>query len=80
MTKQTPSKYTVNVTKQDGMKSVYYVAALSEGGAEETCLREVYSAQYAIAFYGWPETVKEPDLISKGVMLYLAKEYLNKHL
>jgi hypothetical protein len=64
-----PRKYTVNITKKDGMKSIYFVLALSCGAAEETCLREVYNAKYALAENGWPETVKTPDLFSKGVAI-----------
>ena len=64
-----PRKYTVNITKEDGMKSIYFVLSLSAGAAEETCLREVYSAKYALAVDGWPETVKTPDLFSRGVSI-----------
>ena len=78
MRKQEPTKYTVIITKQDGMKSNYFVLALSAGAAEETCLREVYNAQYALAENGWPESVAEPDLTSKGVSLWLVKEYCSR--
>ncbi len=64
-----PKKYTVDLTKKDGMKSIYFVLALSAGAAEETCLREVYNAKYALAEDGWPETVKAPDLFSRGVAI-----------
>jgi len=74
--KQQPTKYTVDITKLDGMKSIYFVLALSAGAAEETCLREVYNAQYALAEKNWPESVKLPDLTSKGVTLFLTSEYL----
>lgn len=66
---QTPAKYTVDITKEDGMRSIYFVLALSAGAAEETCLREVYSAKYALAKDGWPEMVKTPDLFSRGVAI-----------
>lgn len=62
-------KYTVDVTKTDGMKSKYFVLALSAGAAEETTLREVYAAKYALAVDGWPEGVQGPDLYSRGVGL-----------
>lgn len=78
MKKQEPTKYTVNITKQDGMKSTYFVLALSAGAAEETCLREVYNAQYALAENGWPEQVIEPDLTSKGVTLFLVKDFCSR--
>lgn len=74
--KQQPNKYTVNITKLDGMKSIYFVLALSESAAEETCLREVYNAKYALAEKNWPASVTLPDLISKGVALFLTTEYL----
>jgi len=75
MKTQQPTKYTVNITKKDGMKSIYFVLSLSAGAAEETCLREVYNAQYALAELGWPESVTLPDLSSKGVALFLVNEY-----
>lgn len=66
---QKPTKYTVDVTKDDGAKSIYFVLALSAGAAEETVLREVYAAKYALASLGWPESVKSPDLFSRGVAI-----------
>jgi hypothetical protein len=60
-------KYTVNITKQDGMKSIYYVVAHSAGGAESMCLNEVYNARYALAEDGWPESVKVPDMYTQAV-------------
>ena len=62
-------KYTVTVTKNDGMLSIYYVVALSAGGAEETALREVYAAKYAVAEEGWADYVKSYDLISRGAAI-----------
>ena len=62
-------KYTVKIEKNDGMMSEYFVAATSAGGAEETALREVYAARYAVANIGWPECVKDPDLISRGAAI-----------
>ena len=70
-----PKKYTVDATKEDGMKSIYFVLALSAGAAEETVLREVYSAKYALAKVGWPDAVKSCDLFSRGVAI-LAVEKL----
>lgn len=70
-------EYTVDVTKDDGMKSIYFVLALSAGGAEETVLREVYAAKYALGKPGWPSEVKAPDLFSKGaaiVAIEIARE------
>jgi hypothetical protein len=60
-------RYTVDVTKVDGMKSTYFVAALSCGGAEKAVLKNVYNAKYALA-----EEMTElghfyPDLISEAV-------------
>lgn len=65
-------KYRVSVEKADGMKSNYFVAALSAGGAEITVLKNVYNAKFAIAkecddsFYG--------DLISEGAARQLLNE------
>ena len=74
--KREPKRYKVNITKKDGMKSIYFVLALSCGAAEETCLREVYNAKYALAEDGWPETVKTPDLFSKGVAIVSVNKIL----
>jgi hypothetical protein len=62
-------QYTVEVTKTDGAKSQYFVAALIAGGAEVTALREVYQALYAHAVDGWPIGVTQPDLISNGAAI-----------
>ena len=59
-------KYTVEITKLGGLKSIYYVAALSGGGAEQVALMEVYEARYAVATLGWPKMRTQPDLTSKG--------------
>lgn len=70
-----PTIYKVDVTKDDGMKSIYFVLATSLGGAEETVLREVYAAKFAIAEENKIEGIK-PDLISKGATIYLADEFI----
>lgn len=67
MNKQQIKKYTVEITKNDGMLSTYNVVALSAGGAEETALREVYAAKYAMATEGWRDGVTRHDLVSRGV-------------
>ena len=71
-----PKKYTVNITKEDGMKSIYFVLSLSAGAAEGTCLREVYLAKYALAVDGWPDTVETPDLFSRGVSIVAVQAIL----
>ena len=50
-------KFTVDVTKKDGMKSIYFVLALSLGGAENAVLKNVYNANFALASDGWPKSV-----------------------
>jgi len=75
-----PKKYTVFVTKEDCMKSIYFVIALSAGAAEETCLREVYSAKYALAENDWPETVKSSDLFSRGVAIFAVNKMMGAML
>jgi len=72
-----PKKYTVTAIKNDGMKSIYFVLALSAGAAEETTLREVYAAKWALAEDGWPESVKLPDLFSRGVALLAVKNMID---
>lgn len=62
-------QFTVEVTKQDGAKSNYFVLALSCGGAENVALAEVYSAKYALATAGWPKGVKSFDLFSRGAAI-----------
>lgn len=71
-------KYSVRVTKQDGATSIYHVLALSAGGAEETVLREVYAAKFALATNGYPDSVKFPDLISKGASIAAVEYVLDK--
>ena len=69
-------KYTVKLTKNDGMKSTYFVLANSAGGAENVTLSEVYNAEYAIAENGWAEGVVLPDLFTQSV----ARDLVNKSL
>jgi hypothetical protein len=57
-------KFTVEVTKDDGAKSTYLVAALSRLGAEHVCFENVYAAKYALATDGWNSRQTWPDLIS----------------
>ena len=61
------TKYNVKVDKTDGAESIYYVAALSSGGAEKACLAEINYADAALADMGWPESVSKPDLVSDGL-------------
>ena len=66
MAEQAIGKYSVDVTKKDGMKSTYFVLALSLGGAEMAVLENVYNAEFALATAGWPAGVKSHDLFSRG--------------
>ena len=69
-------KYTVNLTKNDGMKSTYFVLANSKGGAECVTLSEVFNAKWALAENGWHEGVVLPDLFTQSV----ARDLVNKSL
>ena len=71
--KSTVKKYTVEVTKDDGAKSKYFVLATSAGGAENKTLGAVYAARYALAVAGWPKGVKPHnfDLITDAAVLEL---------
>jgi hypothetical protein len=60
-------KFTVNLVKNDGAKSTYFVLAMSEGGAENAVLKNVYAAKFALAAKGWPAGVRSHDLFSDAV-------------
>ena len=60
-------KFTVNLVKNDGAKSTYFVLAMSLGGAESAVLKNVYAAKFALAVDGWAKGVKAPDLFSDAV-------------
>ena len=70
-------KFTVNVVKNDGVKSIYFVLAMSLGGAESCVLKNVYASKYALAVDGWPVNVKRCDLFSDAAASFAVNSLTN---